>query len=423
MKRIFFLLALFLWLGVSSANADFDMSKWAFSKEIRLVSTGAKLVAFTLDNEVFENAKEGLSDLRIIDNNGKEIAYKLTVETSKQSSELFNVSISNLGSVPGQFTQLVLDLNKAGILHNSVTLSTSSRDFRRQVEVEASNDGTNWLLVKKASDGVYIYDYSLDFKAQNTTVSYPESTYRFLRLKIMDNGEEPVKITGATVKYNVLKTAKEIGYKPKVLEKAEDKEKRANVYVLDFGAKGIPSGQVTFKSPDGNFNREVLVEGSNDNNSWSQVGRDVIFNYQTPKFNGEKKTINYSETNFRYLRLTFYNRDNQPVSISDFAASGTLRKVLFQMEPSVKYNLYYGNSDARFPEYDLESYVAYLDTNNVTDAVLGSQVKNGSFVGKIPAKKPLSERNPYLLPGVLGVMVLVLGGMVLRLASQVKRRR
>ena len=73
---------------------------------------------------------------------------------------------------------MILDLGREGEPHNSLTLSTSSINFRRQVEVEASVDSVNWLVVKKANEGGYIYDYSVDFKTQNTTVNYPNSTYR-----------------------------------------------------------------------------------------------------------------------------------------------------------------------------------------------------------------------------------------------------
>ena len=418
------LILAFLGLG-TFVLADFELSKWMYQKEIRFtpITTGSKLVSFTLDGEVFNNSKEGLADLRIIDSNNKETAYKLLVEKVEQLRQSFPVRIVNLGS-GGEYTQLTLDLGKEGIIHNSVTFSTTSINFRRQVEVEASADATNWFLIKKASEGAYIYDYSLDFKAKNTTVYYPESTYRYLRLKIIDSGEEPIKIGGATVYYNVSTSAYEVTYKPKILEKKEDKETRSTQIILDLEAKGVPSNQIKLTTNEVNFNREVAVEGSNNKTDWSQLGaRDVIFSYQTPKFVGLKTNIVYPESNFRYLRLTVFNRDNQPISFGDFSVWGTLRKVLFQAEPNLTYKLFYGNPKARFAEYDLESYLQYLDTSTAADAILGAGENNSAFAGEIPPKKPLTERYPYLLSGVLAVLVVILGSMVLRLAFQVKSRR
>jgi len=418
------LILAFLGLG-TFVLADFELSKWMYQKEIRFtpITTGSKLVSFTLDGEVFNNSKEGLADLRIIDSNNKETAYKLLIEKVEQSRQSFPVRIINLGS-GGEYTQLTLDLGKEGIVHNSVTLSTTSINFRRQVEVEASTDATSWFLIKKASEGAYIYDYSLDFKAKNTTVYYPESTYRYLRLKIIDSGEEPIKIGGVTVYNNVLTSTREVTYKPKILEKREDKETRSTQIILDLEAKGVPSNQIKLATNEVNFNREVAVEGSNNKTDWSQLeARDVIFSYQTPKFVGSKTNIFYPESNFRYLRLTVFNRDNQPISFGDFSVWGTLRKVLFQAEPNLTYKLFYGNPKARFAEYDLESYLQYLDTGSAVTAVLGTGENNSAFAGEIPPEKPLTERYPYLLSGVLAVLVVILGSMVLRLAFQVKSRR
>lgn len=412
---------LLLFVSVGVASADFDKSKWLYDKEIRLEPYSAKRVAsFSLDNDVFDNSK-GLSDLRIINSVGIETPYKLVVDSTSTSRQTFGVKITNLGSRAGEYTQMILDLGREGESHNSLTLVTSSTNFRRQVEVEASADSVNWLIIKKANEGGYIYDYSVDFKAQNTTVNYPDTTYRYLRVKIIDNGEAPIKVGGAVVYRYVQQGSREVFYTPKI-EKGEDREKRANFYILDLEAKGIPSGKISFSSKNENYNRNVTLEGSNDSQNWITVNNtDVIFNYNTPKFIGAKSTIAYPESNYRYLKLTVFNRDDQPISLTDFKVSGVLRKVLFEAEPNTVYKLYYGNSRARFAEYDLDAFIQYLDTTNTVNGVLGVQEKNTDFKGPIVPEKPLTERFPYLLTGVLAIAVLILGSMVFKLAYQVKK--
>ncbi len=412
---------LFLVASVGVASADFDKSKWLYGKEIRLEPFGVKRVAsFSLDNDVFDNSK-GLSDLRIINSAGVETPYKLVVDSTNTSRQTFGVKITNLGSREGDYTQMILDLGREGESHNNLTLTTSAINFRRQVEVEASADSVNWLVVKKANEGGYIYDYSVDFKAQNTTVNYPDTTYRYLRVKIIDNGEAPLKITGAMVYRNVFQGSREVFYTPKI-EKSEDKDKRSSSYVLDLEAKGIPSSKISFSSKNENFNRRVSLEGSNDRQNWSNINNsDVIFNYNTPKFIGAKSTIAYPESNYRYLKLTVFNRDDQPISLTDFKVSGVLRKVLFEAEPNTTYKLFYGNNKARFAEYDLDAFIQYLDTTNTINGVLGAQEKNLDFKGPIMPDKPLTERFPYLLTGVLAIAVLILGSMVFKLAYQVKK--
>ena len=420
-NKILFISGLFLLL-TSVIKADFNLGKWQYGKEIR-VSGNQKLASFSLDNQVYEHTKDGFSDLRILDGSGKEVKYKLTIESGQKTIETIPVVMRDLGSKTGEYTQFITDLGKSGTLHNSITIKTSSINFRRQVQVETSDDSNNWLLAKKSTEGSYIYDYSLDFKAKNTTVYYSQSTARFLRIKILDSGEEPIKVISAAVVNDIYISSKTATYDPKLLESKEDQDKQASVYLLDLGAKGVPSNKISFKTSELNFNREVLIEGSNDNSTFTRIATDVIFSYQTPKFNGAKDSVSFGEGNYRYLRLTIFNRDNSPVKLSDFKVFGTVRKVIFEHSPNETYKLYYGNGQARYPDYDLESYLQYFNPSDVSAAVLGSEEENKEFVPEKAKERPLTERYPFLLPGILVVGVLILGTMIARLAWQVKKSR
>jgi len=421
MNKVLFICFLFLLL-TPLAFADFNAEKWRYNKEIR-VTGNQKIASFSLDSQVYEHAKGGLADLRIINNSGKEVKYKLTIESGQKTIETVPVKIRDLGIKVGENTQFIVDVGRQGILHNSITIQTPSVNFRRQVEVEASDDLANWLLVKKPTEGSYIYDYSLDFKAKNTTVYYPQSTARYLRIKILDMGEEPIKVTGASVINDIYISSRTATYDPKLLEEKNDQEKQTSTYLLDLGAKGIPSNKISFETSEANFNREVLIEGSNDNSTFTRLGSDVIFSYQTPGFNGAKDSVSFNEGNFRYLRFTVFNRDNAAVKLSDFKVFGTVRKVIFDYLSGETYKLYYGNLQARYPDYDIESYLQYFNSSDVSAAVLGSEEENESFVPEKAKEKPLTERYPFLLPGVLVVGVLILGMMIARLAMQVKKSR
>lgn len=410
-------------LFVANTFADFNLSNWRYFRDIHLTDQISQdsLAAFNLDNQVFENSRNDLSDLRIVDGTGVEVAYKLAVENEKQLYQSYGARIINVGSLPNQYTEVVLDLANNGSSHNSVTLLTPSTNFRKRVEVEASGDGNKWFLIKKASEGPLIYDYSLDFKSQATTVNYPSSTYRFLRLRILDNLSKPIKVTGATTFNNLLIGAREVRLKPVILSTKQ--EKQDTQIVLDLGARGIPNNQILLNTDAGNFNRQVVFEGSNDSSKWVPLGGDVVFNYKTDKFSDSKLFVTYPESNLRYVKLTVKNHDDQPIAFAGFEVVGNLRRVLFPVKAGQTYRLYYNNSGARLPEYDLQSYLQYLNTESPLSAVLSSQENNPSFVEEKVPEKPITERYPYLLSLVLGIAVLVLGTMVFKLLRQVKTKR
>ena len=94
-SKIFLISVLFL-LVTGEAGADFNAEKWQYSREIR-VTGSQKLASFSLDNQVYEHAKEGLADLRIINNLGDEIKYKLTIESGQKTIETIPARIRDLG--------------------------------------------------------------------------------------------------------------------------------------------------------------------------------------------------------------------------------------------------------------------------------------------------------------------------------------
>lgn len=71
-------------------------------------------------------------------------------------------------------------------------------------------------------------------------------------------------------------------------------------------------------------------------------GSEVIYAYNTPKFVGNKFSLRYHESTFRYFRLTILNEDNPPLPIDGARAYGFLRKLIFPASSGRTYRLYYG---------------------------------------------------------------------------------
>ena len=166
----------------------------------------------------------------------------------------------------------------------------------------------------------------------------------------------------------------------------------------------------------------MALEGSNDKEKWQIVEfRDVIFSFSTPNFTGSKLSIDYPESNYRYYRITVFNRDDKPITIAGVEATGLLRKLIFNYDPAKSYKLYYGNSSARYPQYDIEALFPYLDISFLPKVALSTEELNPGFKEIVPPPKPLSERLPWLLPSVLAFVVLVLGGLITKLVLSAKK--
>lgn len=418
----FGIIALSFFPAGAKAEAGSLITAWQFIKDVNISGTPAKgeLVKITLDRDVFSNSKEDLGDLRIY-TGASEVPYKLTVERGIFNSEnIYPVTILNKSySAEGGYNMFVVDFGQSGFFNSSVNILTSSENFKRTVEISGSNDMSSWNLIKKNG---YIYDYTDragNFKAQNTSVSYPENVFRYIQVKIFTGGEAPLIIIGAQASKIQRSESQETVFRPQYSIK-ENSAKQLTEVTIDLGKKGWPTSNIILESPDENFNREVVVYESNDKVDWRMVGQSYIFNYNTPKFIGENLEVGYSETSERYLKLEIYNGDNNSIAISGLFAKTILRSIVFQYgEKNSFYRLYYGNPKANFPQYDLEKFFPYLDTGIYFSAALAAEQINSAYQKETPPLPPLTERIPYLVPGLLILVVAMLGAMVFKFMKKV----
>lgn len=414
------ILLLLMWLLAGAAYADFSLADWEYRARI-LSGSGSQsgFVTLELSASLFSYLKSDLSDLRVVNHDG-EVSYMVAVEKEQNalervSSRMFNLSSNDL------FTSFVLDLGAKGELHNSVTIQTSSENFRRIVEIEGSNDQSAWRTLNPRGQ---IFDYTVrDIKpvaVRDTTVYYPEGTLRYLKATIFDKGENPLKISGASVSRQVSATARDISYTP-ALEILGNSEEKATDVVLDLGVIGIPHDKVAIETQNENFNRAVQIYESNDKADWRAIGYAYIFSVNTPKFVGSNLEFSYPESNNRYLKISILNRDDRPIEISGVKITGLVRKILFNFDPAKEYYLYLGNKDAKTPQYDIESISKYVDLNGLNQVSASTVEKNQSFVKKVPPPLPLSERSPYILPTVLGIVVAILAFLLLRIVTNIRK--
>jgi len=404
------------------ARADFNTLDWKYFKEIRGGESG--VVQLRLDQESFAGVQKDLRDLRVIAGEGEEIPYTLVIERDKIISDRFSfpLTIFNNAYTLGAYQQFIVDFGaklKGQEPHNYIKILTQERNFQRQVEISGGDDAQNWQLIK--SDG-YVYDYTDtrgNLHAQNTTVQYSPSTFRYLRIKIFS--EKSFHVNGAQVYRYEQEKAKETAFDA-VLTQTNDSQTGYTQLLVDLGQDGLPTHEVTLATRNANFDRPVSISGfgSDPNLSPQQavgLGSGYIFRYNTSTFRGENLVLSYQETSLRYIQIRIFNGDDAPLEFIGARVRGILRSIVFEAEAPKQYRLYYGNIKARRPVYDIERRFPYIDVSSASSAQLGAQKNNPSFVKVLP---PVSERYTFLLPAVLILASAFLMFLVFRFMKKVK---
>ncbi|MBI3633276.1 MAG: DUF3999 family protein [Candidatus Vogelbacteria bacterium] len=419
MKLAKIFLATFLLFAAFNTFADFNQKLWQYQSKIT-VDNQSKGGYATLDipSTVFEKLNSNLSDLRIVNEDG-EVPFVAATQNAKNYTSDLPGRVYNLGTKLGISTSFEIDLGQKGLAHSGVTIETPSENFKRGVEVYGSNDTANWQLLNGKGQ---IFDYTNregDYiNSRYTTISYPEGTWKFLRVVINDSGEIPLNITGAKVTREVKENAKEISYTP-AFEVSENSKNKSTDVVLDLGQEGIPHSGGELSTNSEIFSRGVVVYESADKNTWSTIGQGYIFSVDTPKFAGQNLSFNYSESRKRYVKISILNQDDKPINILSVKLSGTVRNIIFKYNNDKHYALFMGNPKAVASQYDFGQLVQYIDTAGLLKADVGPIETNSDYV---TPQIPLSESSPYILPTFLVVVVIILFILVARLFMTTKKQ-
>ena len=410
-------------LAVVPARAEFSIQSWKFFKDISLPDALPKtsLIEIEPDSEVFAHATPALSDLRIVENDSQpEVPYKLLVERGEQRRESVPVTMRDLGHIPSQETSFILDLNPQGRQHNELEINTQSHNFQRGIVVEGSEDADRWRVLDGSGQ---IFDFTIaerGFVSRDTRVTYPSSTVRYLKIRIINRNLPPLEVEGALVFFTQEIKPRQTTYTADILDRIEDPVENITKLVLDLGSAGFPTNRISLTTSQQNFYRQAKLEGSDDQRAWTLIRRsENLFNFNTPKFASSQLSVGYPESRYRYFRLTVFNEDDPPLHVTGAEASGFLRKLIFQANPGGVYRLYYGNPDAEAPSYELEYLFPYLITDNLPTAGLGAHTANPVFNLREPTK-PFTERYPWLLPTVVALAALVIGVFLTSLFRQIK---
>ena len=417
-------------LSATDVWADSPDAGWQFFKLVILPDdlADARLVEVELDPEVYSHAQPGLGDVRLTATNTdgeREIPYQLLVEAGDQRRAAVPVEMQDLGHIPNDHTSFVLSVQSEGDLHSEVQIQTSSANFQRRVAISASDDGETWRILQENGKIFNLAIPERGFSAGDTSVRYPSSSARFLRVQIFDDDQEPLAISGAVVLFAQTLEPRRHHLPLDIVERIEDAERKQTILVLQAFHPGFPADTIHLDIPHRNFYREVVVEGSYDSIYWIPLqSGEILYDFDTPRFVGDDREIRFGESRYRYYRITIFNEDNPPLPVEKPVGSGFARKIVFTAAAGETHRLYYGNPEASAPSYELEKLFPYLVTEDLPVARLGHRDVNPAFDAPVPRPvgEPFTERYPWLLPGVVAMAALLIGLFLASLIRQVRGR-
>jgi hypothetical protein len=399
---------------VAAQPARETPSTWAFRKAITLPALAqAGFVELRLDADVFRDASPTLADLRVRDAHGSDVGYVVRRRERIAAESTRDATMLDLVTTRDGTVRFALEAGPGRIVHNRVrlTIRDQARNFRVPVRVETSDDGRTWHVARESG---FIYRVEGETKASDTSVSYPTSTARWLRVTVGPEKGRALPLAGARLVIAATPEREEERVAASLVERDEETMRRTTRLVIDLRGRR-PVDRVELDVAERNFHRVVLVEAGDDRKAWRWIGSCAISAVDTGTVRERLTGARFPETTARYLRLTIQNLDDRPLSVTGARVFAVKRTIVFEAAPGRAYVLDYGNPSATPPRYDVARALGYLGGERLPEAVLGTAQRVPA-----PVPSPWLASQPVVMWASMAMAALALGSLLWRMARGVR---
>ena len=393
---------LFLCLKSFSQTQDFQ-----YRRTLENVSeTWHKII---LPEESFDKFNPDFSDIRIFGNNKTETPYILKTASDRISETAIQFKTINVSNKNADYFYTFELLQAKEI--NQIKLGFEQENFDWKLDLEASDNQTEWFLIQKDYRILSIKNSQTDYKF--TQVDFPDSKYKFYRIKIKAS-EQPKLIEA-----KIWEQQKEEGsFKTttiKTLKKTIDAKKKTSVIEVELAHK-VPVSSIKINiGTTFDYYRPVAIEILRDSvkieDKW-HYNYDILM--QGTLSSLEKKGFSTDNTLAKKLRITIENNNNQPLDIQGVEVKNAIYFLIARFTEKGNYSLFYGNKKAEKPQYDIENFEENIPKNPSVITV-SKEERNPEF--KTETKSALFENKIWLWV-LMGIIIVALAFYSLKMLRE-----
>ena len=338
-----------------AGDQDFR-TQFAWRQAVAGHGATGELYRIQIPREVFDGCRQFPSDLRVLDETGRQWPFYIFTPEGKTTTETVPIKTINASRVESKDRYVRQDVvipadaeNGHRREHNQVILRTPGSDFLRRVEVYGSDDQKDWGLLGAG----YLVDHSRDVRICNKSIRYPVSTFPFLQIRVYPNAQnatESLSVDGLLVA-NTVEGAGEYEKVPlrNIAVSRKDLKEGCQVLVYDVEAKNRPIERLTVQAEDREYARSLRIYGRNEEtNTWRWVADAEIH-----KLGGSlQESLLLKGFAFQFLKIEMYNYDDAPLHGLSVNAQAVSRYLVTEWQGG-EASLFYGAPEVEAPRYDL----------------------------------------------------------------------
>jgi len=362
--------------------------------------------AIHLNSEVLSYLRTDHADLRIEDKGKKQVPYLLQVAKAPlQNHSFIEFPILSNRIIDSGKTEIILS-NDSGKLTANIKLFIKNAAVSRLGSLSGSNDRKKWFII---DDQVLIgrsYESVKDEYLQE--INFPGSSYRFYKLVIDNQKNDPMNIIRAGAYTQVYwKKLSQFEGNPDLRFTLTDSG-RYSVVDIKYNRPYHISRMTIYASGAQYFRRDFeLYSIDSIHSTKSFIGQFTLNSKTADEF--EFPLIKSSR-----LQLIIDNRDNPPLKIDQLLTEHLFVSAIAYLDKGNSYNLLMDNAEAKIPDYDL---VYFKDSIPQSIGYLNPQL----IIANPSIAATAENRKWWIWPVLIGV-IAIMGFLTYKLSRDVNRQ-
>lgn len=429
-------------LLTSLALADEPATRWTRNVTLPPLDDES-LAAMPLDSAIYKEAAEGLTDLRLLDEDGREISF--LIRRAQETGTRTNRQYWPATDIEAQPTEergleVIVPLPEEK-KPDGIRINTPLKNFQQRVRLFVATEAGDWQPVGEPS---VIFDYTRYIDVRDVDASFDPAEATRLKIVIDDVTAEQegrlLQLTRELGPESVTRTKERfvidrrpfridrIEFWREVEEKRVTGMKQAEYDVtnaditetiddhettLEFSMAREPITSLELITNSNNFSRRVLVEipMTDDDDEWKEIGQGTVTRIALGDFLKEELKVTIPETRSTRFRITIANRDSPPLEITAVKAQGPVYELVWLAKPESSPRLVFGASDFDPPNYDVRAISELLDEGFVpAAATLDTEVREAPLDDAAPPFRwSALFDDPRVVFSLIAILAAILG--------------
>jgi hypothetical protein len=348
--------------------------------------------------------KSDLSDLRLIDERGKNVPFIVQQKSVAQAAAFVPFPIVG-NRTDSNNTTLEVDVNaSAGTDYLHLVITNTA--VERAASISGSNDRKQWFIIKENLRLINTDD-AIGTDRFVQSINYPFNRYRYLKLVIANSKSDPLNILQAGV-YRASSGSNRETYlgNPATTFTQNDSNQTTVVHIVN--AASYVADRISWRIEGPKFYKRdarIFVQGRD------RKGRQFLSSFQV--VSGQQQAVSLPSVKSKEYWIEVDNGDNPPLTFSNITTAQLQRSLIAYLDGGTGYYLLAGNPAAAAPRFDLAGF------RDSIPAVVPA-LNYGPLVDTSSSVTAATNDKKWLWPAII-VMVAALGWLTFRLIGDVKR--